>query len=519
MENDSAPTRYLTLRDYLQVVRRYWIAIVVITVIGAAAGFATAKSQTSSYTAAALLSYQDPSQDLTLVGLAPVAAQQPNQLAVTDQDTLTRAGVMTAVQRDLHTTASIPSLSGAVSSTVTPGGLLQVNASASDPTFAKRFANAMGAAITSDDNRAARRVFANAAAQLRTQIASERAHLSTPGVPTELYVDEAEVPRLEALAKFGQSARVVQPATLPTSASSPNVLRSTLIGLALGLLLALVVAFVRDTLDRRLRSGNDVESSFDFPVIGHVSNRALGRIANNAAKTDDSRQVDVEAFRILRRNLLNFDSRPRTIVVTSAVAEEGKTTVAGSLAFAMASAGMRTLLVECDLRRPALGQRLGIPVRPGMSDFLAGSATPQEILRTIEFTNPAGSTVASSNGGGVHTAATGLVAIPAGSPASDSAELLGSARFREFLDQVVGTYDIVVIDSSPLLPVSDTLEMLPHVDAVVVCARDSKTTREEAVAVNKALARFPSLSVGVVITGLRTSRSDYAVYTRAHTYA
>src|SRR5437764_10544232 len=241
MDTEGAPSRYLTLRDYVRVIQRYWVAILAITVIGGLAGFAAAEAQTSTYTATASLSYHDPAQDLTLVGLSPIASQQPNQLALNDQETVTRARVMSTVQQNLHTTDSISSLSGAVSSQVTQGGLLQVTASASDPLFAQRFANVMVAAVAGDDNRTARQGFASAAAQLRTQIAAQRAQLRTPGVGTELYVDEAELPRVEALAKFGVTARVAQPAALPTHASSPNVLRSTLIGLALGLLLALLV--------------------------------------------------------------------------------------------------------------------------------------------------------------------------------------------------------------------------------------------------------------------------------------
>jgi len=207
---------------------------------------------------------------------------------------------------------------------------------------------------------------------------------------------------------------------------------------------------------------------------------------------------------------LRIDSPPRSIVVTSATAEEGKTTVAGSLALAMSSAGKRTLLVDCDLRQPALAGRLGISPAPGMSEFLAGAATPQEIINPVgvgEISHRDGA----SDGGGSFP----LVVIPAGTPNSHSAELLGSSRFREFLRQVLETYDVVVFDSSPLLTVADTLEMLPHADAVVVCARESKTTRGEAAGVKTALERFPEVSAGLVITGVKPRHSEYAVYPHA----
>jgi capsular exopolysaccharide synthesis family protein len=287
--------------------------------------------------------------------------------------------------------------------------------------------------------------------------------------------------------------------------ASPHKVRSTLIGGVLGLLLAIAAVFLRDTLDRRLRTGEDVETSFHIPVLARIRSKPLGKIAQIAALSNEDYLTDVEAFRILRRNLemLSIDSPPRSIIVTSAAGEEGKTTVAGSLAFAMASAGKRTLLVDCDLRQPTLASRLGVKQSPGMSEFLMGVATPEEIINPIAFDR-----VASLDGGG----SIPLVVIPAGTPNPHSAELLSSRAFREFLQQVLEAYDVVVFDSSPLLPVADTLEMLPHVDAVIVCARESKTTRGEAQAVKSALERFPGVLAGIVITGVKPRHSEYAVY-------
>jgi tyrosine-protein kinase Etk/Wzc len=105
------------------------------------------------------------------------------------------------------------------------------------------------------------------------------------------------------------------------------------------------------------------------------------------------------------------------------------------------------------------------------------------------------------------------VFIPAGSRDPRSAELLGSARFADFLAEVGAGYDAVVLDSSPLLPVSDTRELLPHVDAVILCARAAQTTREQATAARAALAHFPT---GLVITGVRTHADEYGAYSYAY---
>ena len=270
--------------------------------------------------------------------------------------------------------------------------------------------------------------------------------------------------------------------------------------MVLGLLLGVAFAFLRDVLDRRLRSFRDIESSFHFPILGYVRNEAMGRVAyaaNGSHRSDQ--QLDIEAFRIVRRNLefLANGAAPRSILVTSGLPEEGKTTVAGSLAFAMAAAGKTTLLVDCDLRRPMLSSRLDLEQSPGISDYLLGRATPEEILRTVEFSD-----VASRNGAAADDKQTGkpavlrFVFVPAGSSMAGATESLGSPQFKEFIEEVSQVYDVVIFDSSPLLPVADTLEILPQVDAVILCAREFKTTRAQASAAKAALSRLPERRPG-----------------------
>jgi Mrp family chromosome partitioning ATPase len=277
----------------------------------------------------------------------------------------------------------------------------------------------------------------------------------------------------------------------------------------LGLLLAIGIAFFRDSMDRRLRSPHEIESSLGLPVVGHVRDQVMGQIAHTANGGSDH-GVDLEAFRILRRNLefLGKDRSTRTVLVTSGLPEEGKTTVAGSLAFTMASGGRTTLLVDCDLRRPALAKRLAVTPSPGLSDFLNGKATPKDVMRKVQFSDLPSGNGASSNGSTADVPGHSLVFIPAGSPTSRAAELLSSSRFKEFLGQVSEAYDVVVIDSSPLLPVADTLEMLPYVEAVIVCVRERQTTRDQALAARTALSRFSERPTGVVVTGIDPRHDD-----------
>ena len=209
------------------------------------------------------------------------------------------------------------------------------------------------------------------------------------------------------------------------------------------------------------------------------------------------------------------------MLVTSPLPEEGKSTVAASLAAANAASGRRTLLVECDLRRPSLPARLSVNRSPGLTDYLAGEAGAAEILQVVTLSEGepvlAGGQGRGAAAGAPSTVAGKLVVIAAGSHSVRPAELLGSARFRAFLEQVCAAYDTVVLDTPPLLSVSDTLEMVPFADGVLLCIRADQTTRDQARAVKAALAHLPERTTAVVVTGLKPGReSDYGYYSYAY---
>lgn len=199
----------------------------------------------------------------------------------------------------------------------------------------------------------------------------------------------------------------------------------------------------------------------------------------------------------------------RTVLVTSSIPEEGKSTVSMSLASAAALAGQRVLLVECDLRRPTFPRRMGVNREPGLSDYLLGQASPQEILQMVSLTEPGawlqenGATQEADSEAAPH-----LVCIAAGSPVQTPAELLVSQRFKAFLAKVSKAYDLVVLDSSPLLAVVDPLELVPQVDGVLVCVRVQQTTREQARAARASLATLPERPTGAVVTGLKRGDPD-----------
>jgi Mrp family chromosome partitioning ATPase/capsular polysaccharide biosynthesis protein len=555
-EYASPAPRYVTLRDYLRVLQRYWMLIALLALVGAIAGLANTLRQSPSYAATAQVSFQDPAQNLSIVGLAANPQQTPSELAAVNSDTATTPQVLSAALRRLHTSYTAHDLAAAISTqSDATSGLLMITATANGPASAAQLANAVAGAVVDHDNAQARAQFARLAKAVEgriTQLTRRGARAgAAAGGQIGFYSNElARVNTLAAVATTAQLANAAQP---PTGTTGTSRTRSLGLGLLLGLLLGIAVAFIRDATDRRLRSLAEIKDSFSQPVLGHVHADSLGRVVPPAGSPGELEGFDRESFRILRRNLefLDRNQIPRLILVTSGVPEEGKTTVAGSLAMAMAATGRRTLLVDCDLRRPALAKRLGTPPSPGLSEYLSGSAGWHEILTTVDVGTRSlasgngrssnGNALVASNGGTVspshgpadaasagETIVAGdvgaivepreLVLVPAGSPSSRSAELLGSTRFRAFLDAVAHAYEVVVLDSTPLLPVSDTLEIVPHVDAMIICARASQTTREQASAVQAALSHFPERPTGLVVTGVKPGDSDYADYSYSYNY-
>lgn len=524
-EDTTGAGRYLTLHDYLRVLRRYWLIIAALAIVGGGLGYFDAKRQTPVYEASSSVSFQDPSQDLSIVGFGSNSVESPSQLAATASDTVTQPAVLAQVARQLNRSTGQGSLAGAISPLVSAtNGNLQIGVRWTNPQFAAQLANAVAQVIVARSNQSTQARFRILAheiqgriARLQTRATGLRPTPRTTEAGTQLLFYDDELARIDTLRAFARSAQVATIALPPGAPTSPKTLRSAILGFVLGLLLGLLFAFVRDALDRRLRSPRDIESTFHLPVLGYVREEAMGQIAraSDGSKRND-RQLDVEAFKIVRRNLdfLADESSSRSIVITSGLPEEGKTTVAGSLAFAMAAAGRRTLLVDCDLRRSTLSNLLELEQSPGLTDFLVGDATPEQILRTVDFNAAPSLNGSAPQANGQHSDPSlgRLVCIPAGSPTTRAAELLGSNQFKEFLEQVSQIYDAVILDSSPLLPVADTLEMLPHVDTVIVCAREFQTTRSQAAAAKTALSHLPDRPTGLVVTGVRPHGDEHYGY-------
>jgi capsular exopolysaccharide synthesis family protein len=501
--------RYVTVGDYLKVVRSQRWIIILTTLVFAAAAYAWSERQEKVYHAEASLLYRDPLADAPLVGSGAPVSDAPEQRAAIGARTATTLPVAVRAKRILRTKDPAGSLLGSVSANAElRSNLVVIGANRSNPDDAARFANAFAAAVRDRETDDVRARFLQAARTARQAAGSGDA-----GGQRE------QAARLQQLARLAQPVQIATRAYAPSSAVSPRPVRNTIIAAVVGLALGLMLAFLRTSLDRRVRDARDVVDATGYPVLGTIRGEALGRspLPNGKGHGKLLEEIDLEAFRIVRTNVefLDPDQKLSTIVVSSALPEEGKSTVASSLAAASALVGRRTLLLECDLRAPVLWKRLGINAGPGITDFLAGNVAPPEILQTVTLPS-----AQSPNGQGPDAAGPVLVCITAGSPVAQPAELLSSSRFAQFIEQVSSAYDTVVLDTSPLLPVVDTLELVQYSDAVVLCARAHQSTRDELKAAKEALDRLPHRPTGIVVTGVRPGEGiAYGYYADDARYA
>lgn len=503
----SSHQREFTLRGYLDVLRRHKWLVLAATVICAVAALGFSLATKKSYSATSSLAVSDPNQGLSLLGGSYISGQTPLQLSAIAEPQVTRLPVVLAVKQSLHSPLTVNQLRNAVAVAIDPNSyVLDLTATSHNAATAAAIANAFAtqdALLTNTQTRA----------QYLKQAATVKAQLKhMPPFSTQAATTATTLSRLQYIATSAAPLSVASTANVPGSPSSPKTLRNTIAALVFGLLLGIALATARDALDRRLRHSRDVVKVLDHPVVGHIRSEALGRVGIPTHSAPDQlgllEEPDQESFRILRQNTsyLAASDKPRVVLVTSAIAEEGKSTVAACLAVAMAEAGMRTLLVECDLRRPVFAKRFGTREAPGLADYLTGNAEPHEILQpvgAIEDRRNGDAETAVGNG------ASNLVCITSGTSVPRPAELLSSERFRTFLAEVRGVYDAVILDTPPLLPVADTLSLIPDVSTVLICVRLEKTTRDQARAAQAALDRMPKRPVGLVLTDVNQQEDGY----------
>lgn len=253
---------------------------------------------------------------------------------------------------------------------------------------------------------------------------------------------------------------VEQRASVPASPVTPKTTRNLAAGLAVGVLLGIGLALLRDVLDNTVKDRKVLEEITGVGVVGTIPlDRQRQKGVAKSFENDNS--AFAEAFRKLRTNLqfLAVDNPPRVIVITSSMPGEGKSTTAINIALALAENDNTVVLVDGDLRRPRLDKYLGVVGSVGFSTVLAGRASLNDVLQKTTFP--------------------GVSVLTSGAVPPNPSELLGSLAAKKVLDELRAHFDYVVIDSSPLLAVTDAAILAAGADGVLIMARYGETKREQ----------------------------------------
>ena len=306
----------------------------------------------------------------------------------------------------------------------------------------------------------------------------------------------ATVTELESTASGETSpvkVTVVQAPSAPESPVSPQPVRNIAIGLVLGLLSGLGAAVLRETLDRTVKTLEDLKAASNRPIIGVIAFDA------DAARRPlivevDPRSPRAEAFRALRTNLTFIDAadHPETIVVTSSLAGEGKSTVTMNLAMTMAQADANVCLIEADLRRPKVLEYMGMDGSLGLTDALIGHASPFDVLQRYGDSN--------------------LWVMGAGAIPPNPSELLGSAQMRAVLTELGERFDQVIIDAPPVLPVTDAVVLSKIVDGAIVVVGSGRVETDQLEQTLEALESVNGRVLGVILN--RAPKLPGAQYVR-----
>jgi Mrp family chromosome partitioning ATPase/uncharacterized protein involved in exopolysaccharide biosynthesis len=330
-----------------------------------------------------------------------------------------------------------------------------------------------------------------------------------------------------------EEVTIVKPALVPVAPFNvPSKMMIILTGIIMGLIIGIVFAFGAEVFDTSMGTIEDVENLLQVPVLGVIpfiekvvdeENREGKKKAEKERKREliahyDPKSISSEAFRTLRSNLqfMSVDKKGKSFLVTSAFVQEGKTFNAINLALSIAQVGSRVLLLEADLRKPVIHRTFGLERSPGMTDCVLGNYQFNDIINTVtdvmlgdfeleEILKTPG--------------LDNLNIITAGTQPPNPAEILRSKRFSELLQEAYQHYDVIILDSPPILPVVDATEIGPHVDGVIIVYTVGKIGRGVLKRAKMSLDNIHANVWGVILNNVKPEAGpDYFKYHTQYYY-
>ena len=440
----------MDLVDYLRVLGRRWKLVVLATLLGlgAAAGFCATATPQYRADASLFVSMSDGANAAALMQ-GSVFTQQRVQSYT---DVITSPTVLQPVIDELGLRTTPRELARRVQAQAPLGTvLLDVTVEDPSPEAAARTANAVATEFTE---------------------AIQELERPSPDQPSPV------------------RASVIRPAVVLDDPVSPHVPRSLAVGLLLGLVAGSGLALLREALDTTITAAETL-TELGAPALGTTLHNGPDRDRPQLI-TADARTPQSEALRQIRTSLqfADVDEPPRVVVLTSALPGEGKSTTAANLALTMAMSGLRTILVEADLRLPKAAEYLGVDRGAGLTTVLAGRADVDDLLQ------PYGDS--------------GLSVLASGPIPVNPSALLGSRHMADLLVQLRERADLVIIDSPPLLPVTDAAVLARHADGVVLVVRHGRTTRDHLARALDRLRAVDARVLGGVLSMVPAHRSEYS---------
>jgi succinoglycan biosynthesis transport protein ExoP len=508
MMTDAFPNRPTSLADYLEILhRRIWIILIPV-VLAPILTYVISSSQKPVYSASSNVYINLTPATQTALGIFNQAASGDPTRYLAGEALLARDSALIASVEKAQQMP--PGKLGSISS-VSPSDIANVlifTVQTGNRGRAATLANAYARAFTRFEPRQDAQQIINAISRVRRQIRQLRAK-GIPKTSPRIATLRQEVDELGGgLAVLGNAPRVVQPAE-GAGQVSPRPTRDAMLGLALGLVLGLGLAFLAEALDKRVRSEREIENILRLPLLARLPTppRRLRR-ARELPILVEPQSPSAEAAKKLRTNLefLTLDHEARVIMVTSALEQEGKSTTIASLAVALARSGRRVALVDLDLRKPDLHHFFKLRQVPGVIDVISGRCELSAALKPVLL--PAANRRASRQASSEHSgeAASSLAVLPAGPLGPDPAFLVGNPRMTALIEQLKSDWDFVLVDAPPLPAVDDGLALSGSVDGVLVVTRSGLVPRRMLQELSRLLDSSPAEVLGFVLTGL--SRSE-----------
>jgi polysaccharide biosynthesis transport protein len=468
-------------RRAMSVLRHRWLIVVGVLVVCVGVSVFRHERATKSYTASASVVFESGTLSESALQVAPAGTTEPLREADTEVFIAHSPEVAEAVRRQLKARTSASELLDLVKVEAEPNAnVLNIIASSGDSAVAARLANAFAEQYIAFRAKSELAEIESAETGLQQQLTA------LPAGSVERANLQQSLQRLTELrAVAGGGASIIGRAAAPAAPAGSTLSTTVVIGLLIGIALAFALVFVVESFDRRVKTIEEFEHEYRLPTLTGVPQFAF-RSRRAAERTEA-----LEPYRILR-SALDFAAVTRqldTLMVTSAIAGEGKTTVAVDLAHTAALTGRRVVLMELDLRRPTFAEQFGLDGQEGLTTALTQDTPVSELLVEpfAELPN--------------------FSVLPAGRLPHNPSELLGSARITEVISGLLDGDGIVIIDAPPLNPIADAQVLLnsPAIHASLVVARVNKTTREDVRRARAILDRHMVEPVGMVITGLRES--------------